>query len=156
MKPDKYPAITFSVVFIAALLFACSGPAAAPTLSPLSQAAVPTPAASAATTAVKVTEAAPNVAAAAAAAGASAEGAVSKGLTCLADAYNGKMKGAKVSMTGPFSGSDAAKFDSSMKEFEDATGITIEYRVSGAEVPGRVQRRRAGVGQIRLGTRRGW
>ena len=42
---------------------------------------------------------------------ASAEGAASKGLTCLADAYAGKMKGKKVTMTGPFADEDAVKFN---------------------------------------------
>ena len=66
----------------------------------------------------------------AASVGASAEGAASKGLTCLADAYNGKMKGTKVTMTGPFTDEDAVKFANSIKAFEDATGITIEYQGS--------------------------
>ena len=71
---------------------------------------------------------APAAAPAAAAVGASAEGAASKGLTCLADAYNGKMKGTKVSMTGPFvDADDEVKFQESRKAFEEATGITIEY-----------------------------
>jgi alpha-glucoside transport system substrate-binding protein len=59
--------------------------------------------------------------------GGSAEGAASKGLTCLADAYNGKMKGTKVTMTGPFTAQDTVKFDNSIKPFEDATGIDIQY-----------------------------
>jgi alpha-glucoside transport system substrate-binding protein len=59
--------------------------------------------------------------------GASAEGASSKGLTCLADAYNGKMKGTKVSMTGPLGDADAVKFENCRKAFEETTGITIEY-----------------------------
>ena len=60
--------------------------------------------------------------------GASAEGAASKGLTCLADAYNGKMKGTKVSMTGPFADADEVKFQEAKKAFEEATGITIQYQ----------------------------
>ena len=62
--------------------------------------------------------------------GASAEGATSKGLTELADAYGGKYKGTKVTMTGPFTDQDAVKFDNSMKAFEDATGIDIQYEGS--------------------------
>ncbi len=54
---------------------------------------------------------APAAAPAAAGVGASAEGAASKGLTCLADAYNGKMKGTKVTMTGPFALTKCVKFD---------------------------------------------
>jgi alpha-glucoside transport system substrate-binding protein len=48
----------------------------------------------------------------------------------LADAFAGKLKGTKVSMTGPFTGEDANKFAADVKEFEDATGITIEYEGS--------------------------
>ncbi len=70
---------------------------------------------------------APAAAPATASVGASAEGAASKNLTCLADAYNGKMKGTKVSMTGPFSSDDEVKFQESRKAFEQATGITIQY-----------------------------
>ena len=73
---------------------------------------------------------APAAAAATASVGASAEGAASKNLTCLADAYNGKMKGTKVSMAGPFTDEDAVKFDNSIKAFEDATGIDIQYQGS--------------------------
>ena len=53
-----------------------------------------------------------------------------KGLTELADAYGGKYKGTKVTMTGPFTDEDAVKFDNSMKAFEDATGIDIQYEGS--------------------------
>ncbi|MCB0252743.1 MAG: carbohydrate ABC transporter substrate-binding protein, partial [Anaerolineae bacterium] len=62
--------------------------------------------------------------------GASAEGAASVGLTCLADAYNGQMQGTVVSMTGPFTDEDQVKFESSVKPFEDATGIDIQYEGS--------------------------
>jgi alpha-glucoside transport system substrate-binding protein len=97
--------------------------AAAPTKAPeAAKAPEPTKAAAAATTAPK-----PSAAPAAAGVGASAAGAASKGLTCLADAYNGKMKGTKVSMTGPFVDADAVNFQNSRKAFEQATGITIEY-----------------------------
>jgi alpha-glucoside transport system substrate-binding protein len=68
--------------------------------------------------------------AAATGAGFSAEGATAAGLTCLADAYNGKVKGTKVTMSGPFTDEDAVKFDSAMKEFEAATGIDIQYEGS--------------------------
>src|SRR5215510_7308832 len=45
----------------------------------------------------------------------------------LQDAYTGKFKGTTVSMTGPFADADAVKFDNSVKAFEDATGIDIQY-----------------------------
>jgi alpha-glucoside transport system substrate-binding protein len=62
--------------------------------------------------------------------GASAEGAASAGLTELANAYNGDYSGTVVSMAGPFVDEDAVKFDNSMKAFEEATGIDIQYEGS--------------------------
>jgi alpha-glucoside transport system substrate-binding protein len=62
--------------------------------------------------------------------GASEAGARGKGLTFLADAYAGKYKGKKVTMTGPFTDEDAVKFNNSMKEFMAKTGITIQYEGS--------------------------
>jgi alpha-glucoside transport system substrate-binding protein len=67
---------------------------------------------------------------AAVSAGASAEGATAAGLTALADAYNGALTGKVVTMTGPFVDEDAVKFDQSVKAFEDATGIDIQYEGS--------------------------
>lgn len=135
----KWTVLTLFVL-VAMVLAACGpsggGGAAqqpAPTTAPAAPAATeapkPTeaPAAPAATEAPKPTEAPAAPAAPTGGAGASAEGAASKGLTCLADAYNGKMKGAKVSMTGPFTSDDEVKFQNSRKAFEQATGITIEY-----------------------------
>ncbi len=48
----------------------------------------------------------------------------------LADAMNGKYKGTKVTMFGPFGSDDEIKFNNSMKDFEAATGITIQYEGS--------------------------
>jgi alpha-glucoside transport system substrate-binding protein len=48
----------------------------------------------------------------------------------LTDAYAGKYKGTKVSMAGPFTDNDAVKFDNSVKAFEEATGIDIQYEGS--------------------------
>jgi alpha-glucoside transport system substrate-binding protein len=48
----------------------------------------------------------------------------------LADAFTGKFKGTKVTMTGPFTGEDANKFAADIKEFEDKTGIDVEYEGS--------------------------
>jgi alpha-glucoside transport system substrate-binding protein len=62
--------------------------------------------------------------------GDSEAGARAKGLTFLADAYAGKYKGTKVTMTGPFTDEDAVKFNNSMKEFKDKTGIDIQYEGS--------------------------
>lgn len=45
----------------------------------------------------------------------------------LADAYAGKFKGTKVTMAGPFVDADAVKFDASIKAYEEATGIDIQY-----------------------------
>jgi alpha-glucoside transport system substrate-binding protein len=48
----------------------------------------------------------------------------------IADAYAGKYKGTVVSMTGPFTDADAVLFDESIKGFEEATGIDIQYEGS--------------------------
>jgi alpha-glucoside transport system substrate-binding protein len=122
--------LTFvTVLVLLALVVTACGPKATPTPAPAPTAA---PKAAEPTKAPEPAKApeptvAPPAAAGAAGVGASAEGAASKGLTCLADAYNGKLKGTKVSMTGPFVDADAVKFETSKKAFEQATGITIEY-----------------------------
>ena len=45
----------------------------------------------------------------------------------LTDAYAGKYTGTVVTMQGPFTDADAVKFDNSIKAFEEATGIDIQY-----------------------------
>ena len=45
----------------------------------------------------------------------------------LQDAMTGKFKGTTVTVDGPFATADAVKFEDSVKEFEDATGIDIQY-----------------------------
>jgi alpha-glucoside transport system substrate-binding protein len=59
----------------------------------------------------------------------------------LADAFAGKFKGTKVSVTGPQTAEDANKFNDSFKDFEDLTGIDIQYEGSKqfeAEISARV------------------
>ncbi|HSO10986.1 MAG TPA: ABC transporter substrate-binding protein [Anaerolineales bacterium] len=48
----------------------------------------------------------------------------------LANAYAGMYKGAVVTMTGPFTDADAVIFAESIKGFEEATGIDIQYEGS--------------------------
>ena len=48
----------------------------------------------------------------------------------LADAMTGKYKGTKVTMYGPFGSDDEIKFNNSIKDFEAATGIDIQYEGS--------------------------
>lgn len=48
----------------------------------------------------------------------------------LTDALAGKYKGTVVTMAGPFTDNDAVVFESSIKEFEDKTGIDIQYEGS--------------------------
>ena len=48
----------------------------------------------------------------------------------LTDAYAGKFSGTVVTMAGPFTDNDAVKFDESIKAFEEATGIDIQYEGS--------------------------
>ena len=47
--------------------------------------------------------------------------------TFLERALAGEFKGTTVTATGPFEDADAVKFDATMKEFEDKTGIDIQY-----------------------------
>jgi len=48
----------------------------------------------------------------------------------LAAAYEGKYDGTVVSMAGPFTDEDAVKFDASIADFEEKTGIDIQYEGS--------------------------
>lgn len=115
----------FVLLLVSALLLAAC-PAAAPA-EPAAPAAV-----EAAPTAKAAEEAAPAPTAAAAeeAAHPGQAAAMAKGLTELAAAYHGDYKGTIVTMTGPFTDEDAVKFDNSVAEFEEATGIDIQYEGS--------------------------
>ena len=110
-KRIVWPALACLVV-LSLLLSACGG-GAAPTQAPAAQPTQP-PAAAPSTSGIGGDEA----------------GARSKGLNALADAWAGKLKGKKVTMTGPFTDEDAVKFNNSMKEFKDKTGIDIQYEGS--------------------------
>jgi alpha-glucoside transport system substrate-binding protein len=90
------------VVIFAMLLVACTPAAVAPTAAPV-----------AATTA-------PSVSAADLAA-------YAKVGPELVSAFQGKYKGTVVDMAGPFTDQDAVKFNQSVKDFEDKTGISILY-----------------------------
>ncbi len=46
----------------------------------------------------------------------------------LNDAFAGKYKGTVVTMDGPFTTGDQVKFENSVKDFEDKTGIDIQYQ----------------------------
>jgi alpha-glucoside transport system substrate-binding protein len=48
----------------------------------------------------------------------------------LTDAFAGKYSGTVVTMDGPFTTGDQVKFEASIKEFEDKTGIDIQYQGS--------------------------
>lgn len=50
--------------------------------------------------------------------------------TYLEQAYAGKFKGTKVTIFGPFADADQVKFENSIKEFEEKTGIDIQYESS--------------------------
>ncbi len=131
------------LVLLAMIVTACGAKApAAPAVATKAAEVAPTVAAAVPAAATKVAEVAPTAAAVAEAAatkvaevkpavaagvGASAEGAAAKGLNCLADAYNGKLKGTTVTMDGPFSSDDIVKFESDVRDFEAATGIDIQY-----------------------------
>jgi alpha-glucoside transport system substrate-binding protein len=126
------------IVIFAMLLVACTpaatqAPAAAPTTPPA--AAPTTPPAAAPTTppaAAPTTPAAAAPTTAAAAAPTTAPAATtttdySKVGPELAAAFQGKYKGTVVDMAGPFTDQDAVKFNQSVADFEQKTGITILY-----------------------------
>src|SRR5688500_19322197 len=48
----------------------------------------------------------------------------------LVDAYDGMLTGTKVNMFGPITAVDIVKFNNSVKDFEEATGIDIQYEGS--------------------------
>jgi alpha-glucoside transport system substrate-binding protein len=55
----------------------------------------------------------------------------------LEKALNGEYKGTQVTVDGPFADEDKVKFEQSMKTFEDATGIDINY-IGNKEFEGRI------------------
>ena len=114
----------FSMIFIFAMLLSACG-AAATTVAPATQApATAAPATAAPATAAPAT-AAPATAAPATAAPATVD--YSKVGPELAEAFTGKYKGTIVNMAGPFTDQDTVKFNQSVKDFQDKTGITILY-----------------------------
>jgi alpha-glucoside transport system substrate-binding protein len=108
--------VLLSVVLMLSMILAACGGAAEPTEAPAAPAAEP---------AAPVEPAAP-----AAPANEQAEAAAAKGLTELANAYNGDYQGTVVSMSGPFTEQDAVIFNSTIAAFEEATGIDIQYEGS--------------------------
>src|SRR5690606_34935285 len=62
--------------------------------------------------------------------GAANEGSSNENLSPLELALKGEYKGTKVTMFGPFVDADQVKFESSIKEFEEKTGIDIQYEGS--------------------------
>lgn len=129
--------ILASLIAVLAMIAACAPapqPTAVPqpTAAPAPTQAPPPTAAPQPTTAPQPTAAQPTTAptTGGTSTGASMEGAKAAGLTALADAYDGKLKGKVVTMTGPFTDEDAVKFASTVKAFEDATGIDIQYEGS--------------------------
>ncbi|MEZ4769016.1 MAG: ABC transporter substrate-binding protein [Caldilineales bacterium] len=131
MKRRFFVLITL-VLLASFVLAACGGGAEEPTAAPTT-APEPTTAPAEAPTAAPAeqpTAAPADTGGEMTSVGASAEGAASAGLTCLADAYNGQMQGTVVSMSGPFTDEDTVKFENSIKAFEDATGIDIQYEGS--------------------------
>ncbi len=111
MKRHYFVLITLALL-ASMLLAACGGgadePTAAPTTAPAATTA-PVEQATEAPAAPVATEAPAATTGDMMSVGASAEGAASAGLTCLADAYNGKMSGTVVSMSGPFTDEDQVR-----------------------------------------------
>ena len=121
------------VIVIAMLLGACAAPTAAPTQAPVVE---PTKAPVVEPTKAPVVEPtkAPVVEPTKAPATEPATPALSfdpaKIGQELVDAYAGKLKGKVVKMSGPFTDQDAVVFEESIKAFETATGIDIQYEGS--------------------------
>jgi len=55
---------------------------------------------------------------------------VSTNMSALDEALAGKYKGTKVTMFGPFTDADQVKFEEAIKDFEEKTGIDIQYEGS--------------------------
>jgi len=122
----------FSLMIIMAMLLAACAPAATPApteaMPAPTQAPAPTEAMPAPTEAMPApTEAMPAPTQPAASTGAMDYSKVGKE---LADAFTGAYKGKTVTMAGPFTDQDAVKFNDSVKDFQDKTGITIQYNGS--------------------------
>lgn len=113
----------FGLLVIAAMLLTACGGKTTPTEAPAAPEATEVPAAPAATEA----PAAPAEPAAVRPFDGQAPPPAGKE---LADALAGKYAGTVVTMAGPFTDADAVKFDNSIKPFEDATGIDIQYEGS--------------------------
>lgn len=96
-----------ALLVVASVLLAACGTPATPAATEASATEAPTEAATAAPTEV-ATEALP------------------QGQE-LANAFAGEYSGTVVTMSGPFTDADAVKFDESVKAFEEATGIDIQY-----------------------------
>jgi len=109
-----------------------SAPAAAATDTPAAAAATDTPAAAAPTNTTEAMAAETPTEAMAATTPAASGGTMdySKVGAELANAYKGQYKGTKVTMFGPFGSGDEVKFNNSIKDFETATGIDIQYEGS--------------------------
>jgi alpha-glucoside transport system substrate-binding protein len=121
------------ILMVAAMVLASCAPAAAPAAPAAPAATEAAPAAPAATEAAPAATEAPTVATeapkateAAAPADADFPKTTEAGQE-LTDALAGKYKGKVVTMAGPFVDADAVVFENSMKPFEAATGIDIQY-----------------------------
>ncbi len=62
----------------------------------------------------------------------------------LNDAMAGKFRGTKVTVLGTFGGNEITKFDTSVKDFEDRTGIDIQYEQSTGDLGAVLSTRIAG------------
>jgi alpha-glucoside transport system substrate-binding protein len=128
------------LAMLTVLIAACGGQqAAAPTTAPAAPAPTDAPAAPAPTeapaapapTEAPAPTAAPEAPAAELSASLAALQANAANISAeLASAFDGAYAGTVVTMTGPFAGEDAVKFDAAIAEFEAVTGIDIQYEGS--------------------------
>jgi alpha-glucoside transport system substrate-binding protein len=137
---EKRFSILALLVVLSLLLASCGGATATDTPAPAAPTNTTAPAAAAPTDTTAPAAAAPtDTTAPAAAAPTNTTAAAMTNTTTmdyskvgqeLVDAYAGKLKGTKVSMFGPFGSDDQVKFNNSIKDFQTATGITIQYESS--------------------------
>jgi len=111
MKTNRILWTVASLMMVSAMVLTACGPAATPAPVKTEAPATEAPMTEAPATEAPMTEALP------------------QGQE-LANAYAGDYDGTVVTMAGPFVDADAVKFEESIKEFEDATGIDIQYEGS--------------------------
>jgi alpha-glucoside transport system substrate-binding protein len=132
----KRYSILILLVIMSMVLASCGAeatptpPAPAATDTPAAAAATDTPAAAEPTNTTEAAAEPTNTTAAGTSGGTTGTTDYSKVGPELVKAFQGDYKGTKVTMFGPFGSEDEVKFNNSMKAFEEATGIDVQYEGS--------------------------